>query len=441
MPRSKTGMRRICAVSVASENQPEKPFFTGIVEDEKFATYDSVREGVYGAYGVRIYDRGSAGLPPRSTFRHFRRRRHQATRKATVKCARNFILFLASRRRCSIYCFPCYRRVRGIFPQRLGKGRMIVCWGNYEDDEQRGVFFQASSVKVVPKEETTGDALLQWCANRMEGVGTKTAEKIVSALGVTSLAELEEEAAKDGFAERLTSVKGLVRSKARFIAEQMRESQGVRSILESFNVHEGAVKSAEHAGISRDDLAANPYASLLNVSAVPVVTLDAIAQHFDPSADFHHDRLAAITFRSLVQACSSDGHCFLHASTLHGRVNRRGDSRVAGDFAKALGTLHRRNAIYLLRESDLKPTHDGCYPFSDAKDEALCYPKALSIAETFCVDEVYKRMRKRQNDSPGREEWCERVDAWFENLAKVCEQFFPTPSFFFAFCLEGYARE
>ncbi|MFQ8765141.1 MAG: helix-hairpin-helix domain-containing protein [Oscillospiraceae bacterium] len=119
--------------------------------------------------------------------------------------------------------------VVGTIPMTIVGERLVIAgrWGHHPN---HGPQFEAEFLeRLMP--ETKAEIFSFLSSRAVKGIGAKTAEKIVSRFGASSLDVLENEP------ERLTEIPGITEKKAREMSESFRRQSGIRRLIEFPTAH------------------------------------------------------------------------------------------------------------------------------------------------------------------------------------------------------------
>lgn len=119
--------------------------------------------------------------------------------------------------------------VVGTIPMTIVGERLVIAgrWGHHPS---HGPQFEAEFLeRLMP--ETKAEIFSFLSSRAVKGIGAKTAEKIVSRFGASSLDVLENEP------ERLTEIPGITEKKAREMSESFRRQSGIRRLIEFLTAH------------------------------------------------------------------------------------------------------------------------------------------------------------------------------------------------------------
>ncbi len=152
----------------------------------------------------------------------------------------------------------------------------------------------------------TAEAILKYLSSgAIKGIGAATARKIVDAFGENTLEILEKEP------ERLTSIKGISRKKALEIADELRQTYGIREVilyLGRFGITpEEALRVWKLYGAqASEQIQRDPYCLCMEEIAIDFARADQIAQSLDRPRDDENRIQAGILY--VLRHNLSNGH-------------------------------------------------------------------------------------------------------------------------------------
>ena len=196
--------------------------------------------------------------------------------------------------------------VTGTIPMTLVGERLVIAgkWGRHPS---HGPQFEAEFLeRLMP--ETKAEIFSFLSSRAVKGIGAKTAEKIVSRFGASSLDVLENEP------ERLTEIPGITEKKAREMSESFRRQSGIRRLIEFLTAHrlppELAVRLYRVYGeLAQDALRDDPYLLTDPYFHADFSLVDAFALELDVAADDERRVEAGILFELSYNL--SNGHTFI----------------------------------------------------------------------------------------------------------------------------------
>lgn len=179
-------------------------------------------------------------------------------------------------------CGDDYITAVGVFPY-ISVGEELKLYGTWVSHPSFGPQFKTEAFeKSAPK--TTAAILKYLSSGAIKGVGKATARKIVDVFGDNTMDIIENDP------ERLTQIKGITKTKAQEICEEIRRVYGIRELmvyLGAFGVKpEEAVKVWKTYGSSsRELIKENPYILCDEYIAIDFSVADAIALSMEKTAD------------------------------------------------------------------------------------------------------------------------------------------------------------
>ena len=196
--------------------------------------------------------------------------------------------------------------VVGTIPMTIVGERLVIAgkWGHHPN---HGAQFEAEFLeRLMP--ETASEILAFLSSRSVKGIGAKTAQKIVSRFGASSLDVLENEP------DRLTEIPGITANKAREMSESFRRQSGIRRLIEFLTEHhlppELAVRLYRVYGdLAPDALRDDPYLLTDPYFHADFSLVDAFALELDVAADDERRVEAGILFELSYNL--SNGHTFI----------------------------------------------------------------------------------------------------------------------------------
>ena len=256
--------------------------------------------------------------------------------------------------------------VVGVCPE-TSAGSCVVVRGNYIEHPKFGRQFQAFSISEAPPTSRSG--LARYLSSGfVKGIGPKTAEAIVAALGQDALTVINEEP------EKLAAIPGVGKRKAEMLNEALRAQRDSSQTLRFLIEHNISPRMA-HRIFDRfkertvEVLKRDPYILARQMRGVGFLTADSIAQNLGLALD-SPQRLRAGLHYALERA-SDDGHCFLLTQQLFERARFLLGLDIELDLDEALESLIREEFI--------------------VRDEDRFYLTHLYRAEQFVADFVAQR--------------------------------------------------
>ncbi|MBD1371068.1 ATP-dependent RecD-like DNA helicase [Hazenella sp. IB182357] len=229
------------------------------------------------------------------------------------------------------------------------------CQGEWREHPKFGKQYYIESVKrELPQ---TKEAIVKYLSSGLfEGIGKKTAQKIVDILGIEALNEITANP------DIIMEIKGISPSRAQKLAEQLYENQVLeQALVYLYQIGLGPalalkiVQTYKHQTISL--IKENPYRMIEDIEGIGFRRADEMAKIQGLSADAR-ERLDAAYLYTLQDASMTNGHVFVNQDELHSLVDA-----LLGDEATALFPLERRESSlqYLLDEEKILSEEDRYY--------------------------------------------------------------------------------
>ncbi|MEI5905730.1 ATP-dependent RecD-like DNA helicase [Bacillus spongiae] len=202
--------------------------------------------------------------------------------------------------------------VTGYFPQ-IHEQETYTFYGNFQEHPKFGLQFQAKQFqKEIPQSK---QGIVQYLSSDLfNGIGKKTAERIVEHLGEQAISKIIEDPTS------LDSVARLSKEKAKEIYKTLMEHQGLEQIMIKLNqVGFGPQLSMkiyqQYKDQSLDILQKNPYQLVSDIEGIGFGRADELGAKLG-IVGHHPDRIKAGILYTLEQDCLSEGHVFLDGEFL-----------------------------------------------------------------------------------------------------------------------------
>lgn len=256
--------------------------------------------------------------------------------------------------------------VVGICPETAA-GSCVVVRGCYLDHPKFGRQFSAISITEAPPTSRAG--LERYLSSGfVKGIGPKTAEAIVDALGEEALAVINEDP------EKLAAIPGVGRKKAEMLNEALRSQKDTSETLRFLIDHNISPRMSQriyekYKERTIEVLKHDPYILARQMRGIGFLTADSIAQNLGLALD-SPQRLKAGLHYALERA-SDDGHCFLPTQQLFEKARFLLGLEIQLDLDESLESLIREEFI--------------------VKDEERYYLTHLFRAEQFVANFIAER--------------------------------------------------
>lgn len=263
-----------------------------------------------------------------------------------------------------------------------------VCYGEWRDHPKFGKQFYVHQLKKeFPR---TKEAIIKYLSSDLfQGVGKKTAEKIVNHLGTDAL---EQIAANP---DVLTKIKGISSSKAQTIAKQLEEHQSLEQALVFLYQHGigpqlamKIVQTYKHDTITV--IKENPYRLIDEIDGVGFRRADEIAREQGMEKN-SPERLKAAIYYVIKEAAQSMGHVYLTREELiqqvHELLESNSESILPDELEQALQSLIDEDKI--IDEEDryyLRSLYYAEYGLAMRVKEWL----ESKVETTFTVADIYR---------------------------------------------------
>lgn len=223
--------------------------------------------------------------------------------------------------------------VTGLIAKRPEKGELYELYGNYVEHPRYGLQFHFQQYQKALPEETEG-VLRYLSGPQFKGVGKKTAEKIVAALGKDCLKQIRENE------EILKMVPGISLNTIEIIQKGLKmgdddwdELMALFSIP-GVNSHLAATAKRVYGSHASEKIKENPYRMVKECDGIGFATADRIAMHLDFSASDQR-RLCALLAAKAMDICMSTGDTYADEDVLR-EVMRKECADIDYDFQDIL---------------------------------------------------------------------------------------------------------
>lgn len=228
--------------------------------------------------------------------------------------------------------------VTGIMPQPQ-VDILYNIYGIYTEHPRFGMQFQIQSYERPLPDDKEG-TVRYLSGIQFEGIGKKTAEKIVDALGENCLAQIKQDPGL------LKTIPGLSEKHILAIQEGLAKSEdGLEELVRFFNVHGIGVRNLIRLNqtYGKEALAKikeNPYRTIEECDGFGFKTADKIAMSLGFARDDER-RLYAYLVSLTEDLCMRTGNSFIRLEALEEKYNR--DTKGTGDFNALLekAIIHR----------------------------------------------------------------------------------------------------
>ncbi|WP_110111441.1 ATP-dependent RecD-like DNA helicase [Bacillus sp. CGMCC 1.16541] len=206
--------------------------------------------------------------------------------------------------------------VTGYFP-RLHEDELYTFYGYLKDHPKFGLQFQVEQFKKEIPQSKQG--VIQYLSSDLfEGIGKKTAENIVDALGENAILKIMQDPSS------LKKVKRLSEDKANSLVSQLREHQGLEEIMVKLTDYGfGPQLSMKIFQAYKQDalevVQNQPYQLVEDIQGIGFTRADELGRKLG-MANNHPDRLRAGALYVIEQECNQMGHVYITMEQLFART-------------------------------------------------------------------------------------------------------------------------
>lgn len=264
--------------------------------------------------------------------------------------------------------------MRGILPQ-VEKDVIYRFFGVYVEHPRYGMQFEIHSMeRPLP---TQREGIIRYLSGvQFEGIGTKTAQRIVDTLGEDCLARITADSSV------LKSVKGLSPDKIKVIEQGLaKEEDGMGELVQFLNIHGIGTRnmirlSHAYGKEALDKIQENPYRVIDEVDGFGFATADKIAMALGFSSDDPR-RLYALLVALAMNLCVAGGDSYVLRQRLQERYEKE-TAGVEGNFDAMLEeALEKRSLV---------------------QEEDRIYPVTQYDAEQFIASFLYKQTHQLHDE-------------------------------------------
>ncbi|MBS4176241.1 SF1B family DNA helicase RecD2 [Lederbergia citrea] len=206
--------------------------------------------------------------------------------------------------------------ITGYFP-KIHEQETYIFYGQYKDHPKFGLQFHAKHFKKeMPK--TKQGVVTYLSSDLFKGIGKKTAERIVDALGENAISQIL------GNPSLLDSIPKLGPETAKELYDTLLEHQGLEQVMIGLSQYGfGPQISMKIYQVYKDEalttLQKNPYQLIEDVEGIGFGRADELGSQLGITGN-HPDRIKAGCLFVLEQECMQNGHVYLEAADLLERV-------------------------------------------------------------------------------------------------------------------------
>ena len=234
------------------------------------------------------------------------------------------------------------------------EGLHLALSGEWTTHRSHGRQFRFATAEVLEPADTKG--LVKYLASKsFRGIGEKTAERIVEALGIEALDVIRAEP------ERLVGIPGLKGAVREELVETLRSHHAdhkLRAFLTGLELNRWQIDAVlkKYGADCEEALRANPYLLARGITGIAFRTADRAAKSLGMAPDAPERIEAALVW--LLRQAADDGHCMLTETSLWERgTGLLGRHLERGPFDEALAVLASRDEVVL--DEDTRQASSG----------------------------------------------------------------------------------
>ncbi|MGO4887385.1 ATP-dependent RecD-like DNA helicase [Anaerobacillus sp. MEB173] len=246
--------------------------------------------------------------------------------------------------------------VVGAMP-RLEEHEVYLFFGHFKDHPKFGKQYQVEQFrKDVP--QTTQGIIQYLSSDRFQGVGKRTAENIVKALGERAISKILENP------DVLEEVPKLSKEKAKHIYDKLVEQQGIEQVLIALSEYGfGLQLSMKIYQVYKEQtlsvIQSNPYKLIEDVEGIGFRKADTLGAALGISGS-HPDRINAACLYVLNETAHQEGHIFLETKELITSVvellNSNSHAIIETDIAEQIIILGEEGKILVEEDRTYLPS-------------------------------------------------------------------------------------
>ena len=229
--------------------------------------------------------------------------------------------------------------------------RLVGAWTTHRS---HGRQFRFDTAEVLEPADRKG--LVKYLASKsFRGIGEKTAERIVEALGIEALDVIRAEP------DRLVGIPGLKAAVREELVATLRSHHAdhkLRAFLTGLELNRWQIDAVlkRFGPDCEEELRANPYLLARGISGIAFRTADRAARSLGLAPDAPERIEAALVW--LLRQAADEGHCLQTEAALWERASELLGSHLArGPFDEALAVLQARSEVVV--DEDTRRTADG----------------------------------------------------------------------------------
>jgi len=277
-----------------------------------------------------------------------------------------------------------------VHQMKVFAGATMKFTGYWSNHPKFGRQFTATSAEE--RKPASAAALEKYLGSGLiKGVGPKTAKRIVSHFGTSTL-EVFEESIED-----LLLVPGIAKKKLQGISSAWSEHRAIRDVMLFLQGHGISTLFAvrifkKYGQKAIERVTANPYQLANDFYGIGFFSADKVAFSLGIEQNAPVRIIAAI--RHILSASREQGHCYLHVGQIQESISTLLDLDLSDQMEHYLRSMEKSD---LLRKRQL--------PLSDGSLVACYYSKTLYFDEQSCAEDVAALCRPLNVDSGHVEKW------------------------------------
>ncbi len=280
-----------------------------------------------------------------------------------------------------------------VHQMRVFAGATMEFSGSWKNHPKHGRQFNA--ISAIEKQPATAAALEKYLGSGLiQGVGPKTAKKIVRHFGEHTLDIFENNI------EKLTNVPGIAEKKRKTISRAWAEHRAIRNVMMFLQSHGistlFAVRIYKYYGDDAiEKVMGNPYRLADDFHGIGFLSADRIA--LSMGLDAESDKRVIAGIRHVLAAGRQFGHCYLTRSQIGQQAKELLQMDITVRLAKILNMMEAENLLKVRKLSLQDGTLIDGY-----------YSKALYYDEILVAEKIRQRRKLVTVDARRVEQWLEK---------------------------------
>lgn len=288
----------------------------------------------------------------------------------------------------------------GMMPE-VKEGMPVRATGKWETHAKHGRQFKVATLIVKMPDAADPHSLATFLSKLVTGVGIRTTNRIVAALGADTIPALENDP------DRIAKVKGMTAEKAKALCEEWRKHSVEGQLIVSlgrFGIKGAVAKKVvkRYGGRAIDMVEKHPFRLAMEVDGIGFKTADLIAK----TVGIPHDsteRMEAGLLYTIEEKVSGRGHCYTHREYLFDEAAKLLD---VGDGPLSEGLIAaEQDGLVVIEHAD--------------SDDPRIYLTKIHEAEVRVVGRVHRILRapallRKVEENPVPDGWDD-----FENIDRL----------------------